>query len=247
MYTTKNFIGPMMALVFGIDIPSNFQNLNKVNYQEIIKKVKVTIHDWSHRGLSILGNVMVLNRLVGSLFAYSMALVQEIAQDVVQELNSIMNTFLWNCKRPKIKTDILMIAWLHRAQSDEFTHAMSYYFLNNISGNILWQANLHSADVDKIFQRHFWRDVLRAWCRFNYPTLQNKTQVLNSYIWYNSEITRLPTQAHPNNTHCWPLRVLDIVYGNQFITYQEYKNYFDESFMYLEYCALISAFSLKWK
>ena len=123
-----------------------------------------------------------------------MDVVQEITQGVVQKLNSIMNTFLWNGKRPKIKIDTLQLvkdhrglkldsfsyrdhpvklAWIHRVQSDEFTQTVSNYFLNDISGNILWQANLHSTDVYKIIHKDtFWRDVFRAWCRFNYQTFK---------------------------------------------------------------------------
>ena len=102
MYTTKKCHWTNHDIrVLGIDIPSNIKNLNKANYQEIIKKVTVTIQDWSHRELSILGKVMVLNGLVGSWFVYCMAVVQEITRDVVQELNSVMNAFFGMAKDQK--------------------------------------------------------------------------------------------------------------------------------------------------
>ena len=51
MYTNKKFHWTNDDIrVLGIDILSNTQNLNKVNYQKIIKKAKATIQDWSHRG-----------------------------------------------------------------------------------------------------------------------------------------------------------------------------------------------------
>lgn len=94
--------------VLGIDIANDMQEVAQTNYELTISKVESVLRPWVHRGLTLSGKVMVINSLVASLFVYKMAALPSLPGEVIARYDKIIHNFLWNGKRAKISTDILV-------------------------------------------------------------------------------------------------------------------------------------------
>ncbi len=56
-------------------------------------------------------------------------------------------------------------------------------------GKLIWECNLHSNDVESVMPRKgFWYNVLNSWSKHNYKPRAEKNEMMNTIIWYNSEI-----------------------------------------------------------
>lgn len=51
---------------------------------------------------------MIVNSLIGSLFVYKMSVLPKIPPTFIKNINAMIEKFIWKCRKPKIKTDILM-------------------------------------------------------------------------------------------------------------------------------------------
>ena len=182
---------------------------NRQNYNETITKLKNIANNWSYRKLSLYGKVLLINSLMGSLFVYKMMVMANLNNDQVKKINSILNDFLWNNSRPKIalrtlqndkrqgglrlvnfpaKQQSLKLKWIHTL-SRTHTFDYAYSFLIPLLGKDIWKVNLSFKDVKNIITLDsFWREVLIEWSRLNYKEIYQGSEVLDQYIWYNSNI-----------------------------------------------------------
>ena len=58
---------------------------------------------WEPWGVSLLGKVILINSLVGSLFIYKMNVLPSLPDTVIKGFYDIIVSFLWNGREPKIK------------------------------------------------------------------------------------------------------------------------------------------------
>ena len=59
------------------------------------------------KDLSLMGKIHMINALIGSLFVYKVTVLPNAPDNVIQEVESIIEDFIWNGKRAKIKFEIL--------------------------------------------------------------------------------------------------------------------------------------------
>ena len=107
---------------------------------------------WKQRGLSLKGKVIILNALVGSLLVYRMQVLHTIDKNMVIRLNKIIEDFVWNGRKPKLKLLVLQqstrqggmglfnlilkdkslkIAWIKRLdQNDQVYNELAWYFID---------------------------------------------------------------------------------------------------------------------
>ena len=193
--------------VLGIEIDHDNNKVLQRNYAPCIVKTRNVLTQWKNRNLSLLGKINIINTLVSSLFIYKMMVLPRIPQKYVDEVEKLCKDFIWPKATPKIKLQILQvnrkhrglnltdltkkddalkISWLHIARSDLSIQNLMLYALNTPLGEDIWRCNLVAEDVDLICQSNnlFWKDVLKAWCRYNYTYRQDVDQVL----WLNSNI-----------------------------------------------------------
>ena len=62
---------------------------------------------WKQRGLPFKGKVIILNALVGSLLVYRMQVLHTVDKNMVIRLNKIIEDFVWNGRKPKLKLLVL--------------------------------------------------------------------------------------------------------------------------------------------
>ena len=210
LYTKNNVSWAESQInVLGVNITVQKEKLARINYTEIIKKVENILLPWTKRGLSIIGKTMILNTLIASLFVYKMSVLPRIPDEYVTKLNDIMNNFLWENKRPKIKLTILQqdkycggislvdfhlkdiflkIAWVQILETDTFLQEFAYICLHKTMGRDIWNCNIHKKDIQNLFENSFWKDVLWSWSHVNYHDPEEKNQIASQFLWYNSHI-----------------------------------------------------------
>ena len=88
--------------VLGVFVTDNKCELQKLNYEPIVKKADATLKRWADRNLSLMGKILIVNMLIGSLFVYKMSVLPAITQDIIQRMNKMIHAFLWNGKKAKI-------------------------------------------------------------------------------------------------------------------------------------------------
>ena len=92
----------------GIDIV-NKDDIIEINYKEILSKSKDIMMAWEHRGLSLMGKVVMLNAFVGPLYVYKMNVLPLIPETILTSMEDEINKFLWKGSKPKVSLSLIML------------------------------------------------------------------------------------------------------------------------------------------
>ena len=208
LYTTKNFKWSNDDIaMLGVYLSCDGTTVKR-NFEDIVNKVKIVCEDWRNRTLTLMGKVLLVNALIGSLFVYKVSSMLYLTMDNIKVITQLINTFIWGERKARIamstltklkehgglrlvdpmaKQKALLIKWVF-ANKDPFLLECMYNNLSNTLRDQLWKCNLHKRDVKKLFGTSFWQRVLEAWFEINYQTPVCRDTVLRQCLWYNSEI-----------------------------------------------------------
>ena len=268
IYTTKNLKwsdGPIDTL--GVKINGD-GTMAQENFEEIMVKVNSVCNSWNNRLLTLMGKVLLINCLIGSLFVYKMLTVMTLSQVQLEQINGIIHKFLWKGKRARIamstltkkknqgglklvdlvaKQNALKISWIFKLNQSPFLQAAMYENLTSSLGMSLWKCNLSQTDAMKIFKASLWGDIMAAWCLINYRKPSNRLEVLDQVLWLNSDL------RINNRPVCWTswiqcgiLTVKDICTDNNaFINFAELN--LEPRCSWLEYESIKAAFPMSWR
>ena len=194
--------------VLGVEIRHDTKSLMSANNSSLLNKSNSIMKSWGNRSLSLFGKIQVINTLVASLFVYKMSVLPMLSTSYIARINTMIENFLWDSKKPKIKLSILQgsradggaglvnfkikdialkASWVKIIQTDSFLAELAYRKLGNI-GNVIWKTNLKSDDVYKVFGHGFWPDVLAAWSCYNFIKDVAEVEISNQVIWLNSHL-----------------------------------------------------------
>ena len=192
--------------VLGVKIAH--KDLIQKNYEDLVEKAKHVLSSWTHRGLSLLGKIQVINTLVASLFVYKMLVLPTIPGKIVKQVDNVIREFLWNGRKSKIAyrvlqnpirdggvnlvnlklKDIALKASWPQILSTEVEYSTLVYSIMKCSKlkEDIWRCSIAPEDVKNLkISNTFWKDVLWAWSQYNFF---HKKSIENQLIWYNSEI-----------------------------------------------------------
>ena len=196
--------------ILGVKV-SNNEDLNKLNYKPMFKQIENIMRNWKNRGLSLFGKIMIINTLVSSLFVYKMSVLPCMPESYIKKLDVMMNDFLWDSKKPKIKLSTLQndkylggaglvnfrmkdlslkIAWIQILQSDSMMKDLAYAKLSPVLEEKIWECNTKEVDVKKIFGQGFWSDVMLAWSKIHYKDPDTASEIYGQFIWFNSNLKK---------------------------------------------------------
>ena len=208
LYTQKPIAWTNEGLkVLGINVVH--QNVIDSNYAPCIQKAVDTMKKWCNRNLSLLGKVKVVNTLIASLFVHKFTTLPSPTDKQFSKLQEAITAFIWNGKKAKIKTSYLhqlrenaglqlanlklrdislKCTWIQILNTDPKYAATAFeVFCADLRSDI-FKCNLapeHASLVISKKESHFWHDMLKAWCTFNYnPCGDAKIQT----VWWNSNI-----------------------------------------------------------
>ena len=180
-------------------------------FNEIFDKIKVIARQWYNRQVSLTGKVLLVNNLMASLFTYKMQVTDIPPPEYFKDFDRLVESFLWNGKRPKIPIDILKakthngglnlvnlrvkcfslkLPWIfHKGSFSE--HYINIYIPQEL-GSFFWDCTLNAKDVKKytLGMPLFWKQVTECWFEYKLfkTDLSDPLQVAQTVIWLNSNI-----------------------------------------------------------
>ena len=194
--------------VLGVWICHNEEDIIEKNYVPLIEKIKTILNKWKSRTLSLLGKIMVINTLIGSLFVYKMTVLPSIPERIVKHIEALLINFIWGGNKAKIPLDVLQrdktegglklldirlkdyalkISWIQILYNEESLANLAHEFIHPILKSWIFDCNLSKRDIEVLnITSPFWKDVMTAWCVFNYDP--DTLKVIDQPIWYNSNI-----------------------------------------------------------
>ena len=93
--------------VLGVYIAHDSETLIKLNYKPLVDRVSGILESWKRRNLSLIGKIQIVNTLIASLFVYKFTVLEEMPEEMIVKIESIIEKFLWNSHKPKISMKIL--------------------------------------------------------------------------------------------------------------------------------------------
>lgn len=197
--------GPVKIL--GIDIYNSTQETGDKNYDIFCDKFKSKLSSWQNRGLTLLGKILVINTLLISQVVYKMLMVTTMTNERYLTLKNTIVNFLWDHRRPKIaysklilsykdgglklhdlkiKDKSLKLSWVPKMLADTEWSQYIQGFVE-IPLRLLFSANISPRNVSKLsISSPVIKQIIQYWSEINYKPPQDKYQVLDQVIWYNS-------------------------------------------------------------
>ena len=181
----------------------------KENYTEIVDKIESVCSNWYNKTSTLMGKILILNSLIGSLFVYKISVMVELTSQEISEVEKIIHNFLWNGKKARIametlkkekfqgglrlfdlkcKQDCIRIKWIFTIAEDEFLENCMYCNLDATLRELIWQVNINQVHVGQIFEDSQWRGLLSSWATLNFYTPTTPEEVANQILWYNSHL-----------------------------------------------------------
>ena len=253
----------------------NSENVNYMeaqNYDEVFDKILSVANSWQNRSLSLIGKIEVVNALMNSKLVYKMQVLPEMSEERVKRLSKIISDFIWNGRRPKIKSRFLhldkkqggrrlaniarrdkalKIEWIRRIHDgDKTLEYLAYYHLKTeIKDELFWQCNLNKGDINVFnIKSKFWKSVLEAWCEINFKIPKSESEKANQILWYNSLFKIAGSVFVIKEMFQKGIyTVKDLVIENRIMTCNEVNEIFDLNIRQMQYNSLISSIPQSYK
>ena len=189
--------------------------ISKLNFDPAIESIKLVLNSWKQRQLSLYGRNIIIKSLAMSKLTFLMAVLPNLDESFHRKVDEIFKAFLWDGKKPKIKTTVLQLdyskggikypnlkfvemgmklTWVKRLLDDTNSGKWKLLvkkYMSEWGVNSFWRYNI--AYKDFVFYQVgllFWRDVIKCWCHFNFDSLEQIDEPGNQIVWNNSHVKR---------------------------------------------------------
>ena len=205
-------IGPVKSL--GIYFGLKETEIQKLNWESKLDKLKRLLSVWRKRNLTIYGRAVIINVIALSQLLYNMNMIVT-PEYVLKEVEACIYDFLWKGKKDKIKraciindfskggirvTDIrskltaLKASWVKRLVSDNFARwkLIPHYYFNNFGKDyLIFKMNFNQKcqfpymETSKISL--FYKEIVLSWHTSNIANfpVTGVSQIKNEIIWGN--------------------------------------------------------------
>ena len=257
--------------ILGYWISHSEREMYQLNFLPLLEKAKNILSLWHHRGISIFGKILVINSLIASLFVYRITPTHYIPAEFIEKTRKLFTEFIWSGKKPKIKfsrleqtrrqgggglvnmvkkIESLKLGWVFKLQERPDLQSLADDSLQNKVGMLLWESNLKESDVHELFPRDtFWRNLLIIWCRNNFRKPENKAEVKDEILWYNSllRIDNKPV-CYKKWLKAGITRIQDITTeAGQFLSHEQVQSTYNIKIPFTEYWGVILSIPEVWK
>ena len=195
--------------LLGITISTDPKISEDKNFRPRIRAIQNILKLWSRRKLSLKGKITIINALALSLIVYP-ATVLQTPVHILEEINLLLYSFLWDGKRPKIAAKVLensiklgglkmpniflkvkawQFSWLTRAYRNQNSNWL--LIVNDLIGRIKL-TDLIYCDLNPEHQildcvPVFYKQILLTWYQLKHSF--NNKDVVNQTLWFNKNIT----------------------------------------------------------
>lgn len=245
----------------------------QLNYIDTLESVTSIVETWKLRNLTLSGKVLIVNSLIASLLVYKMQVLPDLNADFLSRFNRIIVNFLWNGKKPKIATNLLMrdksegglrlvslkdrqtalkAQWVTKINSASLWSTLFHASLPFNIGTQLWNCNLKESHVKCFIDVNvnpFWFTILQSWCRYNFTVPDTKQKILSQFLWCNSHILvagKPFISIAAINTGLHYLKQI-VKHDGRFKSYEQINTDFPNVFTWFDYAQLLSSIPIRWK
>ena len=197
----------------GIYFGYNKKEIENLNWNEKVKKIKKTLNIWSSRDLTIFGKVLIIKTLALSQLTHLISSLS-IPKQIINEINKEIFAFIWKYKRDKIARKTLIndskngginmidfnsycnaikATWIPRLlnNNDEIWAVIPNKIFSECNLNTLLMMNISEQKHIPIKLPDFYKDVIHAWHlagggQSTYPT--HHIEIRKQLLWGNKFI-----------------------------------------------------------
>ena len=270
--TIKWSIGPINVL--GIKIPiNNRKDIYKLNLEDKINSIQKTIKLWLNRKLTLVGKINILKSQVLSKLTYVMAVLPNLPQHYIEEIQTLFFNFIWDFKRDKIKrsTQIntikngglsvpdlktyeksLKVSWIKRFLDDS-TSQWKVFFeqsLKPFGGKLLFNCDMLEGDkrLDDI-SNPFYKDIIRNWFALNSTINQDYTTKIGTKILWNNKSIKInkKTLCYLTWIEKGIICISDLYYNQNILGFNDFINKYGIRTDFLTYYGICAAVPPEWK
>ena len=252
-----------------LGINLTYHNINS-NYDSVLRKLETVAKTWYYRSLTLMGKILVVNTLIGSLFVYKMQVLPPVNDEIIDKAYDIIGKFIWSSKRSKLplrtlmkpkelgglglvdlkaKQTSLIVKWIDVVQHNSQIHAIMQDVLKPYAQTgMLWSANISENDCKLLkIKSNYWYDVLKTWCKINFYEPQNKENVKKQQIWLNSNLkTKKELLWNVKAIQKGIISVEDLLIGNELMSYKQLCDKYGKCVGWIEYAGMLSCIKDKW-
>jgi len=204
--------------LLGVLVTSDPKKSLEQNFKEKINSIEGLTHIWAQRNLTIKGKITVINSLLIPKLIYPCTVLCT-PEEVLVEVTEILDKFLWNWKRAKIKKAVMVqniangglrypdfrtkveswrtIWWrktvIATAENKPlWLHIVDSQLPENIPFSMMLQTRLSKVNLDmaKNHLPQFYCSVLDLWQTLTKDILpRNAKELKSEYLWWNKYIT----------------------------------------------------------
>ena len=248
-------------------------DIYKQNFTEKITVIKKLLNDWSLRNLSLIGKVTVIKTLAIPILVQSLTSLQNLSQNDINEVQSVLFKFLWDKKTEKIKRNLLIqslengglrmphvesfqaalkISWIKKLIDPTYSAPWKTLILpkfEKFGGDKLWLLNPEGLIKLANNFNSFWKGIIIKWATLRDSSTATPETILSQPLWLNNNI------KINNKTiikHSWIKN--DIFFVNDlinetgnFLSYEEFVRKFPVNTNILDFYGLLSAIPREWK
>ena len=237
-------------------------------YIDIICKMDNVIENWYYHQLTLIGCVLMVNMLIGSLFVYKLQVHVSPSLEMISLIENKIQRFLWKDKWPKIslkllqcskvnrglklvhiklKAAALKINWLYR--EDSFCQIFLHNLIPDSLGTRFWDCTLHPCDVITFLAPEtpvFWIQVCEEW--FDLKWQNEFIDALYQLLWRNSyiKISGKPVLFSAAADKGCNVLVNIVNTDGELLKYAEFKHRWRLVCNWLQYACLCHAIPTTW-
>ena len=194
--------------LLGINFNVDLEKMINDNYETKLHHLEKTVTLWEKRSLTPLGKITVIKTFMMSAFNHLFIMLPNPDKSVIDKINNIMLSFLWNRKPSKIKQSIIVKEYgeggLKMINLMAFIEALKSTWIRRLLiSDCKWQIFIKQyIQIEKLtgcgmnyvqetvthVPNKFWKDVLLSFRNLNKKMILNVENVLKSPLFHNENI-----------------------------------------------------------
>lgn len=199
----------------GIYVGMNIKEVETLNWEGKIDKIKRILDLWKMRHLTYYGKITVIKMLAASQIVY-VATAVPAPKDAIKRINKLLYSFLWRSKTEKIRRNIcindvtsgglgmidlearvsaLRLSWIMKYLNCQNTSwkTLFSYWIDKVGGiPLCLEFNCHKKDMEKLCKTanlpYFYFDLLCTWSELKYVNIEGTNNIMRTILWNNSNI-----------------------------------------------------------
>ena len=240
----------------------------KENFSQKIKKLKKLLSMWRQRNLSLKGKISFLKTMALPLLLYP-ASVLHVPENVIDEVDKLLFSFVWNDKKSLIKKEVLIsnvgngglnmphfesivkglkCTWIGRIlNASDCKLEMLKTFINYRNYNVIDVIKCKLDTNYVTFKSKFYEDIMKYWYELYSKTCTE--YILDECLWDNKFITIGNKPAHVNDflTH-GIVRYRDILDDNlKIMSKIDIEQKYHCALKHMDYNSVVHAIPKKWR